>query len=540
MRTSPVLDGAGNQVQMELDMNRFKEAFRSASRLSQMIVLLFAVLGATIVLQAQSPNPVSIVPSSGSGSEQAFVATYSSPEGVMDVQSLTLLIMNGVAPGSRSDLPADQCILTYSVSSGVIQLVQDSGGKFLPTTATAETPQTISNSQCSVLANLSSATITGNSVTVRLFVAFSAEFRGAKQLYLSADGKEGTHDTDPPTAVGTYNVTASVSSVFVSPSSGSGSEQTFTAIYSDVTSQIQSVFLNLKSAGNNTVAANACKLRYDFGSTDIFLVNDAGTNYGSPITSGSPAVLSNSQCTLFGVGTYATTFGNNVVAYFRVSFSPEFVGEKEITLGGVDQTGVSTFSNLSRGKYTVTSSSLGPSQTFTLSSTPVSIAAAGASGNSTITLSSNGELNRGVALTCAVISPGGSVYQPTCQIVGPGTLWLKTAATATLVINTTAASAPTLHNPAKQLSVFYSSFTIAGLFIFRRRIRWRWQTLLQLLIFACVFGTFIGCGSMSNPVIEPTGSGTVDSGTTAGDYIVAVTGTSGSITATTAVCVTVK
>jgi hypothetical protein len=515
-------------------------SFRFASKLSQMMVLLFAALGATIAVLAQSANLASLSPSSGSGSEQEFVATYSSPGGVTDVQSVSLYIMNGVAPGSRSGWSADQCILNYKISSGVIQLAQDVGGAFLSTTATAGTAQTVSNSQCSVLANLSSATIAGNSVTVSLFVAFSAEFSGAKQLYLSADGKEGTHDTDPPTEVGTYNVTASVSSVFVSPSSGSGSEQTFTAIYSAVTSQIKSVFLNLKSAGNNTVAANACKLRYDFGSTDIFLVNDAGTNYGSPITSGSSAVLSNSQCTLFGVGTYATTFGNNAIAYFRVSFSPEFVGEKEITLGGVDQTGVPTFSNLSRGTYTVTSPSLGASQTLTLSSTPVSIAAVGASANSTITLSSNGEFNRSVALTCAVISPGGSVYQPTCQIAAPRIVWLGTAASATLVINTTAASASTLHSPAKQLSVFYSTITIAVLFIFRSRIWWKWQTLLHLLIFGIVFGAAIGCGSISNPIIEPTGSGTVNSGTTAGDYIVAVTGTSGSITVTTAVRVTVK
>jgi hypothetical protein len=512
----------------------------STSKLGRMVAILFLGLVAAVTLHAQISTPVSVSPASGSGSEQAFVATYTDPNGVTDVQSVSLYIMNGVAPGSGSGWSANECILNYKIRSGVIQLAQDVGGAFLSTTATAGTAQTVSNSQCSVLANLSSATIAGNSVTVRLFVAFSAEFRGAKQLYLSADGKEGTHDTDPPTEVGTYNVTASVSSVFVSPSSGSGSEQTFTAIYSGVASQIKSVFLNLKSGGNNTVAANACKLRYDFGSTDIFLVNDAGTNYGSPITSGSHSVLSNSQCTLFGVGTYATTFGNNAIAYFRVSFSPEFVGEKEITLGGVDQTGVPTFSNLSRGTYTVTSPSLGASQTLTLSSTPVSIAAAGASANSTITLSSNGEFNRSVALTCAVISPGGSVYRPTCQIAAPRIVWLGTAASATLVINTTAASASTLHSPAKQLSVFYSSITIAVLFIFRLRIRWKWQTLLHLLIFGIVFGAAIGCGSISNPIIEPTGSGTVNSGTTAGDYIVAVTGTSGSITATTAVRVIVK
>jgi hypothetical protein len=521
---------------MELGMNRVKEAFRSAPKLSQIIAVLFAVF-ATIALQAQTPNPLSISPSSGSGSEQAFVATYSSPDGVTDVQSLTLFIMNGTAPGSGDEWSAGQCILTYTISSGVIQLVQDSGGKLLSNTATAGTPQTVSNSQCSVLANLSSATIADDSVKVTFFAASSAAFRGDKQLYLSVDRKQEIHDTNPPTKVGTYNVTASISSVFLSPSSGSGSEQTFTAVFSDASSQIQSVFLNLKSTGNDTVAANACKLRYDPGSTDIFLVNDAGTSYGSPITSGSPAVLTNRQCTLYGAGTYATTFGDNVIAYFRVSFSPEFVGKKEITLGGVDQIGVSSFSNLSRGTYTITSPSPGASQVFTLSGTPVSIAAAGASVNSTITLSSNEAFNKSVALTCAVVSVGGAGVQPTCQIVSPSTLWLGTAATATLRINTTAASASTLHKPANILPVFYSSIAIAVLFLFRSHTRLKQQTLFHLLTIVLVFGTAIGCGS-TNPITKPTGA--INSGTTAGNYIVAVTGTSGSVTVTTAVPVTVN
>jgi hypothetical protein len=144
-----------------------------------------------------------------------------------------------------------------------------------------------------------------------------------------------------------------------------------------------------------------------------------------------------------------------------------------------------------------------------------------------------------VALTCAVINPGGSTYQPTCEIVAP-TVRLGAVATATLVINTSAASASTSRSPVKQLSVFYSSITIAVLVFFRQPIRGKWQTLLLLLVFAIVCGVAVGCGSGDNPVIEPTGSGTTNSGTTSGNYIVAVTGTSGSITATTAVSVTVK
>jgi hypothetical protein len=106
------------------------------------------------------------------------------------------------------------------------------------------------------------------------------------------------NDTNFPTQVGNYNVTSSVFPLSVFPSSGRGSEQTFTTIYSDATTQVASVFFNLKSSANNTSAANACKLRYDLDTTDIFLVNDAGTHYSSPITSGSTTRLAtvNAQC----------------------------------------------------------------------------------------------------------------------------------------------------------------------------------------------------------------------------------------------------
>jgi len=46
-----------------------------------------------------------------------------------------------------------------------------------------------------------------------------------------------------------------------------------------------------------------------------------------------------------GVGTSATTVGKYVVVYFNVSFAAEFDGEKEMTMGGVDETGTGTFSN---------------------------------------------------------------------------------------------------------------------------------------------------------------------------------------------------
>ena len=51
-----------------------------------MVAVLFLGLVAALTLHAQSSTPVSVSPASGSGSEQAFVATYTDPNGATDVQ----------------------------------------------------------------------------------------------------------------------------------------------------------------------------------------------------------------------------------------------------------------------------------------------------------------------------------------------------------------------------------------------------------------------------------------------------------------------
>lgn len=512
---------------------------RTAFRLSRMVAVLFIGLSVSGTVHAQSVNPVSISPSSGSGSMQAFIATYTDPNSAMDIQSLSLFIMNGVAPDSESRWSTNECILNYTISSGVIRLVQDAGGAFLSNTANPGTDQTVSNSQCTVLANLSTVIISGNSVTIKFFVTFTAPFRGAKQLYLSVDNQKDDDNMSVLTQVGSYNVTATVSPLFVFPSSGSGSEQTFTAVYSDTANQIESAILNLKSSGNNTTAANACKLRYDLRTTDISLVNDAGTDFGSPITSGSATPLSNRQCTVYGVGTSATTFGNYVVVYFNVSFAAGFDGEKEMTMGGMDETGTSSYSNRSVGTYTVTAPPPTTAPNFTLANTAVSVAPVGVPAISTITVTPRGGFIGSVALTCTVIGPAMAVYPPTCAIAAPTTISVTAETTAMLVVNTTPASTAAFDNPLQQFFVAAASVTMAALLLPVLSVRWRWQTLLSLLVVATIAGA-AGCGAINSRVIAPISPGATNSGTTAGDYIVAVTGTNDATTVTTAVSVTVK
>jgi hypothetical protein len=507
----------------------------SAAKPRQMLAVLFMVFAAAITMHAQS---TSLVPSAGSGSEQAFVATFTDPNGVRNVQSLYIAIVNNAAPDIESGLPANGCVVNFMVSSGIIQLAQDTGKSFLTTTANAGTDQTVSNSQCTVLAASSSITTSVNTVTAKIFVTFTASFSGAKQIFILSENRDQADGMNFQVEVGTYDVTASVSSVFISPSSGSGWDQTFTTIYSDPTSHIQSIGLNIKSSRNNTSAANACKVRYDPDTSNIFLVNDAGTTYGSPIIAGLATSLINSQCTVYGMGTSATTFGAYVIVYFRVSFFPGFIGEKVITMGGADETGASTFSDLPLGTYLVTALSSGVQESFDLTSTAVRVASVGVPATSTITVIPNESFKGRVLLTCTVISPSDVVSPPTCAF-DTSPISVTAPTTATLFINTTAASAQEFHEPVQQTSFVIGGLTMAAILFIPLPHRRKWGTLLSLAVVAVSVGAATGCAithNQGNTII----SSTTYSRTTPGSYIVAVTGTSGSITATTAVSVTVK
>jgi hypothetical protein len=326
---------------------------RVASKLRQAFVLVFFALAAVAAMHAQNATPVSVSPSAPSGSQQMFTATYTDPNGGADVQSASLYIMNGVVPGSTG-WSANECVLLYTISSGVIQLAQDSGGEFLATTAAAGTSGTVSNSQCAVLAAASSATVSGNTVTVNLFVTFTPAFSGAKQLYMSAVDNEGNFSTNFQTQFGAYTVTSTLNPVSVSPSSASGSGQMFAATYSDTTS-IQQVLLGFNSMANSIATPNQCWLRYDVATGAIWLMPDAATSWGpSSISAGSSQTLSNSQCTVIGSASSAAVSGSTLTVNFDVTFTSLYAGVKQIDLQGEDVNGNWTTNEKSYGTYTIT------------------------------------------------------------------------------------------------------------------------------------------------------------------------------------------
>jgi len=176
------------------------------------------------------------------------------------------------------------------------------------------------------------------------------------------------------------------------------------------------------------------------------------------------------------------------------------------------------------------------------------VATPGASGTSTITIVPSGGFTGSVALSCAVTGPATAVDPPTCSVAAPPAITGITGVSATLTVNTTAASsssnvtgqaATAFHKQHNRMSALGGGSALAAFLFFglplRRR---RTKTLLSLLLLGAFAAIVMGCGGAqkaATPVTTPA-----DPGTTVGSYMVTVTGSSGTLTASTTVAATVN
>jgi len=186
---------------------------------------------------------------------------------------------------------------------------------------------------------------------------------------------------------------------------------------------------------------------------------------------------------------------------------------------------------------------------FAISGAAVSVAPGATTGNtSLITITPSGGFTGSVALTAVLAtSPTGAQYLPTLSFgsTTPVNITGVTAGTATLTISTTAATSAALIHPQRFGAPWCAAAgaTLAGIFLFcipARRRSWR-RMLGVLLSLAFLAGGLISCGGggSSNSGGGGGGGGGI-AGTTAGTYTITVTGTSGSITETFIVNLTVQ
>jgi trimeric autotransporter adhesin len=220
-------------------------------------------------------------------------------------------------------------------------------------------------------------------------------------------------------------------------------------------------------------------------------------------------------------------------------------GQYTESVSAVDSTG-NILANTNSAIFALTVTA--PAQSFALTNTPVSIASPGASGTSTITITPSGGFSSRLALSCTVTGPATAADPPTCSVAAPPAITSTAAVTTTLTVNTTAASSSS--NAAGQAATAFrkrhnrmlglggGGVLVAFLFFGLPLRRGQTNTLLSLLLVGAFAAIVMGCGGAPkavNPVTAPT-----NPGTTVGSYMVTVTGSSGVLTASTTVAVTVN
>src|SRR5260370_17334880 len=112
--------------------------------------------------------PVSVTPASGMGTTQVFSFVYSDANGYADINYVEMLFQSSLSAPNA-------CYVQYVPSTASISLVPHSGSG-LAGSAPVGMAGTLSNSQCTVDTGASSASGSGNNLTITLALAFKGVF----------------------------------------------------------------------------------------------------------------------------------------------------------------------------------------------------------------------------------------------------------------------------------------------------------------------------------------------------------------------------
>jgi len=282
-----------------------------------------------------------------------------------------------------------------------------------------------------------------------------------------------------------------------------------------------------------------------------------GSNSTGVYTNGQPPVLPSTDISISGIklnsgdsiqaqlaydGTELTLNLLDLISNKTFTMSekidiPEIVGGNTAYVGFTGGTGgLSSSQKILTWTYNAQAPTA-PTPSFAMSSSPLTTIKAGSSSISTITITPSGGFTGAVALACAVTtSPVGAANAPTCTVDQSASIAGTQPVKAMLTIKTTGATAAAAKSTIKPMFVAEGETLAAAMLLFLLPIRRRrWQSLLGVLLLVFFVTALSGCGGTNVPV--NTGGST---GTTPGNYTVTVTGTGGTVTATSTVSFTVQ
>jgi len=239
---------------------------------------------------------------------------------------------------------------------------------------------------------------------------------------------------------------------------------------------------------------------------------------------------------------YFTTDGSTPTTSSTVYSSPITVSSTETLNAIATASGYST-SPIASALYTIDLPP--PHPNFSITGPAVTVTPGATAGNtSAITLTPSGGFTGTISLTCA-ITPAAASDPATCDIPASVTISGTAVQTATLTVNTTAASSA-LNGLGRSFRPLVGGTALAYVLLIgtpARRRRWC-STLGVLVLLFYIVGGALSCSGGGNGGEGGGGAGGGggggNAGTTAGSYVITVTGTSGDITQTGTVSLAVK
>ncbi|MEO7142313.1 MAG: SBBP repeat-containing protein [Bryobacteraceae bacterium] len=291
-----------------------------------------------------TPSTIAVAPNAGSGANQQFNALYFTPGGVSGL-SVAYVLINSVI----SDVNA--CMIEYVAQGNLLYLVNDAGTGYLGPLIVGSSG-VLQNSRCNLSGAGSSASVSGNTLSLNVALSFFSPFIGNWNVWLYDQDAQG--HVSGWQQQGTWTIPSSAPSTeYARPASGSGSAQIFSGVYfaPGGASTLGAVYVLF----NNVVSdVNSCMVQYNVQTNVLSLVNDAGSGYLPGITPGGAGIAQNSRCVLSATGSSVSISGDYLTLNLSMNFLPLFSGTWQIMLYDQDTSG-RTSGWQSRGAWTVTS-----------------------------------------------------------------------------------------------------------------------------------------------------------------------------------------
>lgn len=278
----------------------------------------WTVPGSAAAVTADSASP-----DAGSGTTQTFALKYSDPTGGSNLS--TAWVWFNAAFTSAS---ANSCLIHYNRTTSTVLLLNDASAW---TSGALSGGSTLQNSQCAINLAGSSASVSGNTLTLNLAMTFKSTYAGAKNIYMYASN--ASNMTSGWQARGTWTVPGvggpTVTADSATPNAGSGPTQTFALKYSDTAgaTDLAMTWVWFSSSFAPT-STNSCLIYYHRPTATLYLLNDGQT--WLPGALGAATSLQNSQCSIDLAASTVSASANTLTLNLAVTFKPTYAGTKNI------------------------------------------------------------------------------------------------------------------------------------------------------------------------------------------------------------------